>query len=119
VLKALSQYVDHSKHIETRMKLMKERMFFDKEEQQEKKQERLENVQKSLKKQRVELEQRKNQIRKAEREKSKQIEVVGSSKHAWIVHKREADALKRQEILENNQIEKNLRFIVKKRLVEK
>ena len=35
------------------------------------------------------------------------------------VRKREILELKRQEIEENNRIEKNLRFITKKRLVEK
>ena len=56
VLKALSQYVDHSKHINQRMKFMKEKKDFELEDKQEKKAERLENVAKSLKKQQQVLE---------------------------------------------------------------
>lgn len=48
VIKSLSKYIDHSEHINKRMKMVKEKVAFDFEDGQEKKAEKIENVQKSL-----------------------------------------------------------------------
>ena len=62
--------------------------------------------------------QKKN-IKQSEKEKEKLIISNRKQLQDATIHKRELQNLKKQEIDENNRIEKNLRFITKKRLIEK
>ena len=119
LVKSLSNYIDHSEHITKRMKAMKDYNQILFEDKLEIKADRVEKVGKSIKKQSAELEQRKVKIRKTEREKARQIQTNKKQLEQTGVRKRELLNLKRDEIEENNRIEKNLRLITKKRLVDK
>lgn len=75
VVKSLTQYIDHSKHITKRMKAMKEEKQLIAEDRQEIKAERIENVRKRFQKEQDDLEKKKAKIRKNEKEKAKQIQI--------------------------------------------
>ena len=119
VMKSLTQYVEHSKHINNRLKFIKQKQKVELEDKQLDKAEKIEKIQKILQKHREDQDRQKKNIRQSEKEKEKLILNNRKQLEEVTVHKRELLNLKKQEIDENNRIEKNLRFINKKRLVEK
>ena len=119
VMKSLTQYVEHSKHINNRLKFIKQKQKVELEDKQLDKAEKIEKIQKILQKHREDQDRQKKSIRQSEKEKEKLILNNRKQLEEVTVHKRELLNLKKQEIDENNRIEKNLRFINKKRLVEK
>ena len=119
VMKSLTQYVEHSKHINNRLKFIKQKQKVELEDKQLDKAEKIEKIQKILQKHREDQDRQKKSIRQSEKEKEKLILNNRKQLEEVTVHKQELLNLKKQEIDENNRIEKNLRFINKKRLVEK
>ena len=73
VIKSLSQYVDHSKHISSRLKFIQQKQKVELEDKQLDKAEKIDKIQKILQKHREQQEKQKQSIRRSEREKEKLI----------------------------------------------